>query len=258
MNGIGQFYKIEALALLIGAFLFLFGFKNKKIKTLIFFWILLSVFPASLTRDGGNHATRLILMLPPLVFLISYGIAEGVNLLKGNKKVLAAMGYVAIWAISFFFYQHNMRFHYPWNSERWWHAGWKEAVNFVKDEQSHYDRVFISMADEPAWIFFAAWYEYPPDLWQKNFPVENKTFVEGFGKVSYTDKFYFGSTNADGGIYALPNYITEKDLYLASAKEVPGNLIMNPTTEVPIGLKLLKAVAFPSGEPAFYLFTKSE
>lgn len=256
-NGVGEFYKFEIIFLILGLVLFFARYKDKRTKKFIAYFLLIAPIPAALTRDGGNHATRLILMLIPFVFLISYGILEGISLFKKNWKKLAILVTAVLYLSAFIFYQHNYTFHYPWDSERWWHAGWGDAVGYVKENQANYDRVFITMADEPAWIFFAGWYEYPPSDWQKNFPIDNKVDIDGFGEISHINKFYFGAPNADGGIYGLPKYITKKDLYLASAKEVPGNLIMNPG-QVPIGLKLLKAVAFPSGEPAFYLFTKAD
>src|SRR3989344_5448147 len=66
-EGIGQFYKVEALMLILGAALFFVFFKDRKIKLLIAFRILFGVVPSAITRDGGHHATRLILILPPLV-----------------------------------------------------------------------------------------------------------------------------------------------------------------------------------------------
>ena len=150
-------------------------------------------------------------------------------------------------------YLHNYYVHYPWDSERWWHAGWCDAVGEVKKVDESYEKIIISMADEPAWIFFAGCYQYDPFIWQKEFPLGNDVEVKGFGKISHTDKFYFGKP--EGGIYSLKDNLDEKSLYLASAKEIPWNLIMEPT-RVPDGLNLVKAIPFPSGEPAFYLLTK--
>jgi hypothetical protein len=111
------------------------------------------------------------------------------------------------------------------------------------------------MQGEPAYIFFAGWYEYPPDKWHQGFPFKS-VYVDGFGRISYIDKYYFGSPNNGDSIYDLSKLITSKDLYMAVAKEVGANLILDPGN-VPNGLKLLKAVAYPSGEPAYYIFTKS-
>ena len=252
IDKMGQFYKIEVVALILGAVLFFGLYREKKIKILILSWLLMGVLPASITRDGGNHATRLILILPPLVFLISYGLVEGYNLFKSRARILLTTFYLLFLMMNFVFYQHNYWVHNPWDSERWWHAGFKEAIQSIKAVEKDYDRVFISMAGEPAWIFFAGWYQYPPDKWHEGYPFKKK-FVEGFGEVSYLDKFYFGSPADEAGIYSLSNYLSVNDLYLAVAKEVGPNLIKHPD-KTPNGLSLVKAVAYPSGEPAFYLF----
>lgn len=255
LSDMGQFYAVEIIGFILGLILFFSSYKDKKDRILIAFWLLAAAIPSALTRDGGNHATRLILMLPPMVFLISYGVVRGAKLVQKRFRWVALTGYFGLVAVSFIFYTHQYQFHYPWDSERWWHAGWEEAVNYIEENEENYERVFITMADEPAWIFFAAWSEYPPEKWHQGFPMAN-TEIEGFGGMSYIDKYYFGSPDEDGsGIYGLPNYITKGDLYLASHKEVPFNLVMNPG-KVPNGLELLKSVTFPSGEPAFYLFAK--
>jgi len=94
-------------------------------------------------------------------------------------------------------------------------------------------------------------------LWQKEFPIGNDADVPGFGKISHIGKFYFGSPNPKVQIYGLGKYIDSKTLYLANASEDGENLILHPD-KAPPGLKLIKAIPFPSGEPAFYIFTKSQ
>jgi len=108
------------------------------------------------------------------------------------------------------------------------------------------------MAGEPAWIFFAGHYEYDPRGWQENFPIGNDVVLEGFGKVSHIDKFYFGSP--EGGVYDWGKTLDTKTLYLANAKEVGPNLILEPE-RTPADLVLLESIAYPSGEPAFYIFS---
>lgn len=246
IDGMGMFYKIDILLLIVGVIYF-FSDKNQnyKNKLLVLFWILAGIIPSAITRDGGDHATRLITILPTFVLLMSYGYFNLPKLLKYL--------YIATLALLFVFYLHSYYVHYPSESERWWHYGWKQAISSIKEIDGDYDKVIITMKDEPAWIFFAAAYEYNPEMWQKEFPVGNDVELNGFGKVSHTGKFYFASP--EEGIYSLENVIDRKTLYLASAKEVAWNLLMDPKLK-PNGLKLIKSVAFPSGEPAFYIFTK--
>jgi len=253
LEGMGMFFKVEAVALIVGlALYFTDKGQDRKLKMLIGFWILAGVIPAAITRDGGNHATRLILILPPLVFLIAYGIIAGLNLFKGKTRILVGLLYLGMFMACFFFYQHNYWVHNPTYSERWWHTGYGEAIKTIKSIQGDYDKVVISTANEPPWVFFAGWYEYPPGDWQKNFPTEHKKMLENVGEVSYIDKFYFGSYG--GNMYDWGKLFNKKTLYLAVAKEVGVNLILEPQ-RTPGDLNLLKTIAYPSGEPAFYLFT---
>ena len=253
IHEMGQLYKVEIIPFILGIILFFSSKKfNSKTKLFIAFWLLAGILPASLTRDGGNHATRLILILPPLIFLVAYGFKEGLELLNGRNRKIAFALYSLLFIACFFFYQHNYWIHNPTYSERWWHAGFGEAVGEVKKVDRDFDKVVISTNGEPPWIFFAAWYEYPPRLWQKNFPIGNDIEVAGLGKVSHIDKFMFGSYS--GGLYEWGKTIDNKTLFLATAKDVNVNLILEPN-RTPGDLKLIKAITYPSGEPAFYLFT---
>lgn len=249
--GTGEFYRIEMIFIVLGT---IFFFTSKtvgvKTKTLIFFWILVAPIPAAITRDGGNHATRLILTLPVYALLIAYGLRVILDKYKSLGVALVSVAY----ATSLFFYIHEYYVHYPTYSERWWHAGWGEAISEIKKIDSNYDRVIISMEGEPAWIFFAGHYQYSPKLWQNEFPIGRDIDVPGFGKISHTGKFYFGSPSKEVQVYGLNKFLDSRSLYLANAKEVGENLITNPEKS-PQGLRLIKSIPFPSGEPAFYLFS---
>ncbi len=176
-------------------------------------------------------------------------------MLSKKVKLIFIILYSVLVGLNFINYQHVYWMHYPYNSERWWHAGFKETFDYLKSIDSSYERVFMSMQGEPVYIFFAGHYQYPPDKWHQGFPFKF-TWVDGFGRISFIDKYYFGSPTQDSGsIYDLPKYITSKDVYIAAAKEVGWNLMLDPA-RVPSGLRLLKAVSYPSGEPAYYVFTK--
>ena len=114
IDGVGQFYVVELIALLLGATVFFLLFKDRKIKLLIAVWIVLGVMPSAITRSGGYHATRLILVLPPLVFLIAYGLVEGLKVFRRPVRVAILLFFIGMYIVGFAFYQHNYWYHNPW------------------------------------------------------------------------------------------------------------------------------------------------
>jgi len=104
--GIGEFYKIDAIFLVLGIVFFFTKFSNWKTKLFIAFWTAFGVIPSAITRDGGNHATRLILILPPITFLIAYGLIETYKTIPKSYKILLTAGYGLILLFSFVFYSH--------------------------------------------------------------------------------------------------------------------------------------------------------
>ncbi|MCS7092103.1 MAG: glycosyltransferase family 39 protein [Patescibacteria group bacterium] len=250
----GQFYQIDFILLIFGI-VFFFASKNitKRHKYFIVFMLIFGALPASLTRDGGNHATRLITILVPLVFLISFGIYYLFSIQNCKLKIFLTGSYFVILLANFIFYSHYYWVHNKYDSERWWHYGFREAITSLKNYEENYDKIIISMYGEPAWIFFAALYPYDPFLWHKGYPFK-KADITGFGEVGFIDRYYFGSPQ-NAGLYDWGKVLPSKSIYLATEKEVKVNLIQEPE-RTPGDLVLLDAIAYPSGEPAFYLFAK--
>ena len=265
IKGVGQFYWIESIALLLGLIYF-FGYEDKRslslrdkrslalraknIKYFIGLWLFFGIIPSAITRDGGNHATRLILILPPLVFLIAYGIFESFSRIKSLSKLLI-LAYLIIWILEFGFYQHKYWVDNPWQTERQWHAGFYEAVEEIKNLEDGYEKIIISDKYEPPKIFFAGFYQYPPEVWQKGY---EKVSIPGFDYLERVGKFYFGHAGPIN-IDNLSQYMDNKTLYVAAANEVSVNLIREPE-KTPPGLSLIKSIFLPSGEPIFYFFSK--
>ncbi len=252
IEGGGQFYKVEAIALILGLVSFFALFKDNKIKKLIAFWILVGVIPSAITRDGGTHATRLILILPPLVILIAFGLVEGTRVFFKRYHKLLLTTYIILLAGCFGLYQHSYWVHNPWHSERWWHAGYKEVVEVIKQSESNYEKIVISNAKDKPQIFFAAYSQFDPKLWQRGMEVKT---VNGFGELENIDKYYFGQVS--GGIDGLSENMDDDVLYIAAAREVVDNLAKEPQ-KTPQGLKLIEIITYPSGEPAFYFLERSD
>lgn len=252
--GAGEFYKVQAPFLLLGFISLLTLVTDKKTKIFLVFWLLSSPIPSSLTRDGGSHATRLILMLPILIILIAFGIYYSYTKINKKFKNLFFALVSIILILSFILYQHDYWIHYPWKSERWWHGGFKDAIQSAVSEGEKYDKVIISGADEPPLIFFLALSQYSPSDFQQKYPLA-KEFLSGFGEVEKLNKYYFPAIGAGKNLYELGAILPENALYLATVKEINLDLIKEPE-RLPQDIRLVKIINYPSGNPAFYLFTK--
>lgn len=251
LKGVGQFYRIEALTLILGMVLFFTKKSDIKIKRLFLFWLIAGVIPYALTRDGSTHAARLIIILPPLIVFIAYGLIGGLKLIKAKFRFIALAIYAGIWLLEFTFYTHNYLIHYPWESERWWNAGYKEMVDEIKIIEDEYEKIIITTADEPPLVFFAAYYPYDSAKWQT--AVKNGTLTGEADGSKKIDKYYFDQYRNEN----LHEILCSKCVYIASAREVEYNLIMEPNKNNK-NLNLIKSITLPSGEPAFYFFTKRE
>ena len=261
----GEFYKYQFIFLILGLLFFAIKPMNKKYKAFILSWVFLAPIPSIITTSGGNHASRLLFLLPPLVFFVTLGVYHSYFYFPKENSPMVYLGntlrkiYVLILGLtfiaSFIFYQHNYWVHYPDDSQKWWHAGFKEAIQSAVSEGNNYDRVIISQADEPALIFFLGYSRYPPDQFQKKYPL-TKVDVAEFGSISKLDNYYFPPIGQGFDLYSLGSVLSPKTLYLATFKEINLDLVREPE-RVPKDIKLLKSITYPSGDPAFYLFEKA-
>lgn len=250
----GEFYKFQLPFLILGLIFFALKVSNQKYKFFVFSWLVLSPFPAMVTTEGGGHAARLFFMIPPLIIIIATGIYYSFFALGKTLRRIFILGIILLILLSFLFYQHNYWVHYPWDSERWWQAGFKEAIQTAVLESKKYDKVIISGADEPPLIFFLAWSQYPPAEFQRKYPL-TKEFLSGYGEVDKLDKYYFPAIGAGKSLYELGSVLTKDTLYLATSKEINLDLVKEPQ-RLPSDLILVKSIPYPSGDIVFYLFTK--
>ena len=250
----GEFYRYQLFFLIVGLIFLTVKIPNQKYKLFIISWLLLAPFPAMVTTEGGGHAARLFFMLVPLIIIIAIGIYYSYLVLGKKLKNVYLLGIVLLFSLSFIFYQHNYWIHYPWDSERWWQAGFKEVIQSTVKEGKKYEKVIISQADEPALLFFLGWSQYPPAEFQQKYPLVKES-LEGIGEVSKLDKYYFPPIGYGIGLYELGSVLPPKTLYLATFKEINLDLIREPE-RVPQDIKLIKSITYPSGAPAFYLFEK--
>lgn len=254
VGGMGMFYWFELFTILAGV-VYLIQNKSRS-GWLILIWLLIAPLPASLTRDGAYHASRLMLILPPFIILS----ASGLNFLyrflsKGFKRPI--FGLILIIAlINITTYLHRFYTEWPYDSWRFWQYGFKETYQFLKSNDHRFDRVFVNNTYEAAFPRYLFWYEFNPITLQTNFDgTQNiKDITNGFEGFKYGDKYFFGTvTDMDQG-KGISNLINENDIYVASYRNDAH--LQDWTIKPPHDLKILKTIYDPTGEPIFYILTK--
>lgn len=224
---------------------------NQKENLFLLGWLLVSPIPSALTVDGGNHATRLFLMLPPLAILI----AKGINNLFSIKKLIM-IPVVVLTSLFFIFnfvsYLHQYYVHYPKESWQYWHFGYKDAVGGLTNIDQNYDKVILNNSHEPMLIRFLFWNKIDPYWFRDNFS-DDKPIKNILGEVSgfRVGKYFFVDSIKNEG---LSKYLDSKTLYLAfQTDEVPGDwdFWKNP----PAFVKTIKVVKNPLGDNYIYLLT---
>jgi 4-amino-4-deoxy-L-arabinose transferase-like glycosyltransferase len=257
----GELLWVTAPFLIIGFVYLVANLKNKS-NQLILVWLLLSPIPSALTADGAMHATRLILMLPPLITISTLGLWK---LLKITPpRLCGACGEPRGWnyliiviflittTLNVTAYLHRYSTHYKLESARHWQHGYQDIFN-KSDSFKSANRVFINNTYEPSLLKFAFFTKYPPKEFQKNFltdvPTEN--IVKGFDGFKFADKYYFGNARNLDDLFKL---LEPGDIYLAvQGQEVPGD--WDWSKEPPAELKVLNSTKDVFGNPLFYLVT---
>jgi len=242
LHQVGNLYWIE-LPLIVWGLVVLVR-KNNKSKGDWFLLSLLLIAPtaASLTFDGYNHASRLFLLVFPLSYLAAYG-------LNNINRYLIFPGLIILF-FEFSFYQYYYWNFYRNESWRWWHTGYKEAMQYVAANKNNYSKVVMDNTYEPALIRYLFWSKSDPKM---IFSLEDKMDkkVGSFNGFCLDEKICFVDFQDKFKIDNLSKGV----LYLISQERNVGgdwDWSKNP----PEGIEVQKTVRNYDGTPIFYLVTK--
>jgi hypothetical protein len=212
----------------------------------------MSPLPSIVTNDGGYHATRLFLMLPPLVLAIAAGILSFINMFKTqllkssvNTLVLCVISINFIWVGHYYFK------HYVPDSWRWWHVGFKNAMLDVAKIQGDYSRVFINNSYEPSLIRYLFYTSYSPSKFQRLFTIDQpqKEIVPGYDGFTIDGKVFFGTFSSSQKI------LFPGSLYVVSQRDDVGG-DWDWRTSPPSEVKVLSTSTNSFNQPILYLITK--
>ncbi len=248
--GVGLLPWALLVPLLVG-FLRMSRTENDSGKKLFFCWLFLAPIASALTTDGGNQATRLFLMLPPLIVFSAVGLSR---ILEFRLGKIILIGLSALLAANLFSFFHEVFVHYPRDQFRYWHYGYKEIVLALKENQDICRRVYINNHHEPFLIRYLFWEGIDPKWFLANFKddKENEKFGDYFAGFRVGDA-YFGEVLGVNKPAAIAAILKQKDsCYIAfQGDEVPGdwNLSADPFA----GTEVIRQVKTPFKDPYIYL-----
>lgn len=252
-GGFGEFYWPDIIFFLAGLY-FLFAGKNKQGLKLLIGWILIAPIASALTRDGANHATRLILLLPPVLIVVSFGLISVLESIKKKRyKWIALLAIIFVYLFSFVLYLHRYYVHYAVESEEWWNYGFKQLGQYVNQNDEKYDYVIYSDLSEPPLIYTLFWNKVDPKIIQNNKLVWTEINNDIKADHLLQTKYYFGHIDKS----KMKNYQTDgilknNYLYLMPGVETGVDYRNN---NPPGGMNLLQTIYYPSGRVSKYIFT---
>lgn len=230
--GMGILYVADIFFLFSGIYFYI----KKKQSILLLGWILISIIPAALTFLTPS-SNRTFTAIFGYMILISYGVWIFTKII--SVRILPIIILLLVYISNFWFFMRAYYLLMPKDYAQWWNYGWKDVVNFVKENEPKYDNIVISDANGMPYIYFLFYNSYNPSDFQKN---AVKTYV--------ADKF--GFEHVEG----FDKYIFRNDVTWGQLKDerLPKSLYVVPADQAKDETDYIYASYFPDGKAAFKVF----
>lgn len=210
--------------------------QNRGVCSFLILWFVIGLAPAVVTT-GDFPVIRAMTILPlPQIFIV-YGFFKTLSFLKNPKiKTIFTVLFLIILTIQSFSYFKNYFSDYAQNYSSSWQYGYKETVNYIKENYNSYDQIIFTKKYGEAHEFVLFYWPWNPKSYQ-NDPNLNWDFHADWYWVNAFDKFKFVN---DWEIQKETDKLDKKTLLITS----PGNYNKSNSA-------LIKTVYFLNQTPAF-------
>lgn len=206
--GMGIIYLWELPFILAGISMLLFGKEDRKTKLLVFAWFLLAPVPASITT-GVPHAVRTLNFLPTFQIFGSLGIISIFYFIQKQRRFIFYASSIVILGFALFniiYYLDQYFVQYDYFSSQDWQYGYKQAVEFTKNQENNYKKIIVSNSEkmDQSYIFFLFYLKYPPLLFQQQ-ETKNLSLMSfnnrSFGKYEFRPINWAKDQNLHGTLF---------------------------------------------------------
>lgn len=235
-QGIGQFYKTDALLLLLGTAYLLY--KRSKAGLVLLAWALIAPFPSALVAEAP-HAARAMFMMGSWNLISALGVYSVFNLLKKITFRLGVLIFISVISLIFLFnYLNHYYGEYAIKNAIDWQYGMKQIVEYVRDNPQ-YNQIYMTNVRSQPYIFFLFYLKTPlPEY--LNTVVYNRSDSKSFSTVDFYDKYFFEGWDP---IESMPY---PDVLYIVSSSQYDG-LRHKPDFDIK------RIIYYPNGTTAFFM-----
>jgi len=242
VNGFGQFYKIDALLILLGMVALII--KRSKESLLMAMLLILSPLPGALT-GGPQNAIRACFMLVTGIILSGIGGEKLITLVK-NKYWYITIS-VLIFVPLFWESRGYIKYYYTEYGQKnaiEWQYGMKEIVNYVNDNP-RFAQIYIDNIRQQPYIFFLYYLKTPASELLKSVRYDQSE-AKSYNTVVSFDKYMFG-----GGWDIVMSYPNFGVVYVMTPSYYGGLYYKEQ-------FKIKKLIKYPDGNDAFYIVEGSQ
>ncbi len=226
--------------------------KDKKDYQLLAAWLFLAPIPAAITVDRFA-VIRSTAMLPIPELLSAAGLFVFLDFVIKKKfsflKPLTLVLFFVLLAYGIETYMANYIGDYTRNYSWSWQYGYKEVVNFAKENYSKYDKIIITKKYGEPHEFFLFYLAWDPAKYQNN-PNAIRFFQSDWYWVDRFDKFWFVND------WQVKDLVTESKVKIACTS-VKCLLVTSPGN-YPAGWSKIKEIDFLDGKPDFEIYANSK
>ncbi len=234
----GEFYKLDALFLVLGLLFFLA--RRQRESFLLLGLALIAPLPSSMTADAP-HAGRAMFMMGSWDIIAATGFYTLVSIFK---KPLLRWGIIILClGILTLSLKNYLVYYYGEYTKRYaieWQYGMKQVVEFVRNNEG-YNQIYMTNVRSQPYIFFLYYLKTPlPEY--LNSVIYNNSESKSYNLISSFDKFSFGGSDT------VENKPGQGVLYILTPSEYDGLRYKSS-----FGVK--KIIYYPNGTVAFYIIS---
>ncbi len=189
-QGSGEFYKIDAIFLLIGLITLLY--KRSKISIVVLFWALIAPIPSAIAQEAP-HVARAMFTCGSWILIAALGCYQIIYYCKKTYlKVFFVVIFLSVLSYQFGTYLNYYVNEYPKKYAIEWQYGMKQAVEYIK-ENNGYFQIYVTDVRAQPYIFFLYYLQEPLPRFLESVKY-NETNSRSYNLVTQFENFHFSKT----------------------------------------------------------------